>query len=486
MIETKQEKVTFFSLQNIIIAYLTIPLYIFVTFWTRQPFSWLLVALLTLSLFLYLKSNKLNAFIILLNKKSISIIVALFLTTLFLAVISGAGGYVIQRGDWTKHNVILNDLLNNKWPVYYGAGAYVSDTTLVYYLAYYLPSALFGKYFGGWGTVQVFTFIYTFVGVLLFCIAILQEKVKFWILPLFFLVSGADVVGNVIFGKLPISITHLESYAKTLQLPSFISQITWAPQHTISAWIYAYLIFSDIKNKKMGQNYIFYIGTSLIWSPFVAASIALVSLPFIFRSKLNLKTLTLSISGTIFGSIILLYFKSQINILNDRFSLFWNPSNSVWDNLSLMSVFLIIDIFVFIPIIIFVQKSLSKTEYILAWWCVFLLFIISFFRLGAANDWQLRTSPLIFTILILIIVKNIGELKHAGKLLKIYTVTIFLLGLVTSISQVIVLKDISNPATNERPDRNMLQSHIKYGVIHQQYMGSASRLFGKLVGNYKK
>ena len=177
---------------------------------------------------------------------------------------------------------------------------------------------------------------------------------------------------------------------------------------------------------------------------------------------------------------------SQINVLNDRFSLFWNSDNSVLGNLSLITVFLIMDIFIFIPVVIFMQKTLSKTEFLLAWWCVFLLLAISFFRLGAANDWQLRTSPLIFTILFLIIVKNIGELKNAGKFLKAYVVIIFLLGLVTSLSQIAVLKDVSNPATNERPDRNMLQAHTKYGVIHQQYMGSASRLFGKLIGNYEK
>jgi len=486
MIETKQAKETFLTLQNAMVVYLTLPLYIFIIFWTRLPFSLALVALLTISLVLYFRSNKQNAFIFLINRKNISVTIVLLLTALFLTVISGAGGYVIQRGDWTKHNVILNDLLNYKWPVYYGTGAYVSDTTLVYYLAYYITPALIGKYFGGWTAVQIFTFIYTFIGILLFCTAILKEKVRSWILPLFFLISGIDIFGNIIFGKFPISITHLESYAYGLQLPSFISQITWAPQHTVSAWIYAYLVFSDIKNKKVGQNFIFYIGTSFLWSPFVSASIALVGAPFIFRKKLNLKVLTLSFSGIVFAVVTLLYFMSQINVLNDRFSLFWNSDNSVLGNLSLITVFLIMDIFIFIPVVIFMQKTLSKTELLLVWWCVFLLLAISFFRLGAANDWQLRTSPLIFTILILIIVKNIGELKNAGKFLKAYVVIIFLLGLVTSLSQIAVLKDVSNPATNERPDRNMLQAHTKYGVIHQQYMGSASRLFGKLIGNYKK
>ncbi len=38
--------------------------------------------------------------------------------------------------------------------------------------------------------------------------------------------------------------------------------------------------------------------------------------------------------------------------------------------------------------------------------------------------------------------------------------------------------------TNQRPDRNMITAHIKYNVLHTQYMGLATKAFGRIFGNY--
>ena len=55
--------------------------------------------------------------------------------------LSGLGNLYYQSSDWGARNAIFRDLIRYDWPVIYD----VSDTALVYYIAFWLPAALFGK-----------------------------------------------------------------------------------------------------------------------------------------------------------------------------------------------------------------------------------------------------------------------------------------------------------------------------------------------------
>jgi len=409
------------------------------------------------------------------------------LSSAFMAVISGAGGYIQQPGDWTKHNVIINDLVNYSWPVQYGPSAYVSDTTLVYYLGYYLIPGLVGKYFGGWALAQLATFVYTFIGIFIFTIALYQKVHKsVHAVFIFFALSGIDIIGSILLSRQPLAMAALETYAYGLQIPSLVRQISWAPQHAIPSLLFAYLIYSDIEHKLLRYTFLYYFSICIFWSPFVAASILLISLPNILQSTrlIRWKDAVFQFFPVIFSLVVLLYYKSQIGVLHDQIGLYWITNEPLGFKLINMIVFLIVDILIFFPLIFAIRSKINDEDYRLSCAAICLLCVIAQFRYGTVNDWLLRTSPMLLAFISIVLAKYYRHFFSGTALLRIVFCTIFLLGLVTTFSQIVVLKDVSNPATNERPDRNMLYAHIKYGVIHQQYMGSASRLFGKLVGNY--
>lgn len=50
---------------------------------------------------------------------SVSMLLFVILYLLAVAVLCGWGDYMIQSGDWSKHNALLNDLTYYKWPVFY-------------------------------------------------------------------------------------------------------------------------------------------------------------------------------------------------------------------------------------------------------------------------------------------------------------------------------------------------------------------------------
>ncbi|WP_333813962.1 hypothetical protein [Muricomes intestini] len=61
--------------------------------------------------------------------------------------LSGIGQLVFQNTDHTARNGIFNMLVEYDWPVY-GTAKDGSSVGLIYYIGYWLPSAVIGKLFG--------------------------------------------------------------------------------------------------------------------------------------------------------------------------------------------------------------------------------------------------------------------------------------------------------------------------------------------------
>lgn len=77
----------------------------------------------------------------------------------------GFGGFAPQKGDWGKHNAILNDLVTRSWPVYYKNDNEIS--MLVYYLAQYLVPALAGKIFNSFSVAEIVQYVWNVCGIIL-------------------------------------------------------------------------------------------------------------------------------------------------------------------------------------------------------------------------------------------------------------------------------------------------------------------------------
>ena len=99
------------------------------------------------------------------------LIIAFFAVGIW-CITSGIGGYVSQSSDFVKHNLILKDLIDSPWPVYYQVNDY--NGVLCYYIGEYLLPAVVGKYFG-FNAASDFMLIWCTLGLVLTILLLYKE-----------------------------------------------------------------------------------------------------------------------------------------------------------------------------------------------------------------------------------------------------------------------------------------------------------------------
>ena len=155
---------------SIAYGYILLPFILFVMGWFR---IYLAIPILILLGICFFKLCKESASLWLPEWNRDNIIKTLCICVLvFLWVyMSGIGKYVFQNGDHTARNAIFEILVDYDWPVknfeLTGDNIGSNATSLIYYIGFWLPAAVVGKYFGieaGYG-IQV---IWAFLVILLF------------------------------------------------------------------------------------------------------------------------------------------------------------------------------------------------------------------------------------------------------------------------------------------------------------------------------
>jgi len=231
--------------------YLTLPFLLFLFGWVRLTIAIPLALILLFTLYKLLFTNYQSPPT---TNHQPSTIYWLLLTLLWL-LLSGIGGYAFQNWDHNWRNVVFRDLMNFNWPVYYAQPESGPVKMLVYYVGFWLPSALIAKV-TNWQIANLALFIWSFLGLLLvthhLASALKTSNLKATLLLILF--SGLDVLGPLFFSQeyptlLP-PITHLETWAGNLQFSSFTTQLFWVFNQAIPAWLCIALIvvLSEAKN----------------------------------------------------------------------------------------------------------------------------------------------------------------------------------------------------------------------------------------------
>ena len=466
------------------ILYLAFPSFLFFGSWLRAPYNILTVIGLVVAVSMIAKQLRSVSSVQTIPLRYIALTLGIAIA---LAALSGAGGFVWQKPDWTKHNVMLNDLMRFDWPVYYGKGSFVVDTTLVYYIAYYLPAALVGKVWG-WYAAHWALFIYTTMGIWIFAqlvFAFLQKK-QVALFTTFFMMSGLDLFGCALFGTWIYGLLHLEVYTAGLQFSSPMTILTWVTQHAIPAWIMAGYFTSRYRHVVV-KNAALYAAIIFLWSPFISVGI-LFSVPWWrylrqWRSFLSLS----NIIGIGMLGLLFVYFKSQLPLGTASIAWYFTASDlPLWKTIAKWVLFLLFDLYFMAPLFFFVRKHIPISEKIEITWLFLSLTLITQIMYGINNDFGMRVSILPLAMLFLYFLRYLPllfERKHIMALILV----LYLLG-VGAVSNYFEILQLASPAhigLNEQPRYDLLDSHKRYGVAHQQYMGSASRAFGKYFGNYQ-
>lgn len=340
---------------------------------------------------------------------------------------SGIGKFVFQNADHSIRNGIFNILVDYQWPivnydllnenhVIYNSG---KATGLIYYIGFWLPSALVGKILGiraGYYMQAVWAFLGIVLVYYLICITL--KRIAIW--PLFILIffSGLDILGIFLTGEDPMNFEvkmHLEWWATPYQYSSMTTQLFWVFNQAIPAWVCTMLVYIQKNNR----NIIFILACSMLTSTFPFVGLLALTLFFSFSrkyqyqiKKTDLKrtlkkyviclikdtcTLQNVVGGGIIGIITFLYLTTNSSgsvIMGE------NIKGPQFENsLAKLIIFLILEIGIYG---ILIYKYCKNN--ILFYFIIFCLCIIPPVKVGYSTDFCMRVSiPLLLLLMVLVI-----------------------------------------------------------------------------------
>jgi len=270
------------------VAWLVIPYFLFLFGWLELPLALIFGALLGFGGWLTMREfhrfDQDDA--ILAARPTLQTLAAVTVLAVTLVMLSGIGGSGFQHYDWNKHNAILSDLVQESWPV--GYTYYGRPVALVYYIAYYLPAALVGK-FWGWPAANLALAIWSVAGLMLALVLFLQavNRRRIWLALLVFVIfSGLDVVGSLVTHS-PLSVLWPErefpvawSYWlnhdgwSAWQYSSNVKLLFTVPNQALAGWLLTALIVLPLLAAKRSHSTLFLWGLSALWSPFITIGLA--------------------------------------------------------------------------------------------------------------------------------------------------------------------------------------------------------------------
>lgn len=309
--------------------------------------------------------------------------------------VSGSfGGAVPPNSDWFKHFAVLrflieNDTLTGVAPGYDGA-------TMRYYVGWYMVPALLVKVsgesallavLGAWTTCGLYLFFRT--------AAQLSDSSRWrYALPVIFLAfSGADALGSSITEFAIGPKWHLEWWSGWVQYSSMMTDIFWAPQHALSAWMGIALA---IRLKDTDASLVvFPLATAVIlmWSPFSAIGLAPFYLWSMLRSirSLRLMDAVSAVLMLLLVLVILRYLRAGNGAAAMVFmTVFDAPclGSGRCYTMSNYLGFLALEILGFLVILHFATRGRSA----FLWIATMMLLLLPFAKFGGANDLNLHAS----------------------------------------------------------------------------------------------
>jgi hypothetical protein len=260
-------------LERLVIAYLTLPLGIFLLGWLQ---AWVAVPLLACLAF---SLRPLIAPAATGPQQGppvthLHVLVAI-IAGLVWTYLGGTAHFVFANADWHVRDAILHDLVVSPWPVGYGAPD-GHESMLRAPLAYYLMAALAGKWLGLYAAHLALA-VWTALGASLFLLQMLsltpsRVGVAVFVVLLAVLFSGLDIIGCLInigprFLRVWHIDNHIEWWAGSYQYSSMSTQFFWVPNHALGGWLTIGLLCRDRRGTPLEETLPIVVVASALWSP---------------------------------------------------------------------------------------------------------------------------------------------------------------------------------------------------------------------------
>jgi hypothetical protein len=241
-----------------------------------------------------------------------------------LVLMCGAGGVGWQALDWTKHNALLRDLIDQPWPVAWDVAG--ERLGLVYYVAWYLPAALAGK-LGGWELANAVLFATTLAGALLAAL---------WVMAF---ARGAPVVAGLVLAgfagldvlsRLPGWEWELdrawrriwwgfaaEWWAEWLDFPGTVGSLFWAPPQLLGSWLSAALVVDATRRRDGRFPPALLLALASLWSAFGSLGVAALAwapaavAAGAWRERLRRQLSLATAAGVALGAVVVVYYAAR-------------------------------------------------------------------------------------------------------------------------------------------------------------------------------
>ena len=268
-------------LDRIVIAYLAVPLVIFLAGWFEAWAAVPLVACVAYALKALLSGLPGAPARWPVTRLQLSVALAVGCAW---TVCGGIGHWVFANADWQVRDAVLHDLVAGQWPVGYGVVG-GKETLLRAPLGYYLPAALLGKW-SGLLAAHAALAAWTMIGAVLFLLQVLsltpsRAAVALAVAAVIVFFSGLDVLGYLRRAPqlaLHWDITrHLEWWAGSYQYSSMTTQLFWVPNHALGGWLTIGLLFRGERDTPLESMLPMIVVAVSLWSPLAALG----AMPFV-------------------------------------------------------------------------------------------------------------------------------------------------------------------------------------------------------------
>lgn len=241
-------------------AYLMMPFILFALGWIGLRYSIPMTIVLLICFWKMWKSTE-GIWIPQISRDNVVKIVFILLVICCWCYFSGIGRFVFQNNDHGIRNGLYELMVEYKWPVinyeidYSKVPEGTSATSLIYYIGFWIPAAVFGKVFGieaGYG----FQLFWAILGVVLvyYFICARLKKVAVWPLVILLLFSGLDIVGMYLRGNNIFQMAnneYLEWWDSPYQYSGMTNQLFWVFNQAVPAWVCTMLMWAQKNNKNI-------------------------------------------------------------------------------------------------------------------------------------------------------------------------------------------------------------------------------------------
>jgi hypothetical protein len=376
--------------------------------------------------------------------------------------LSGAMPPFAENSDWFKHYAIFNTLSDQPWPPKIATDNGIA--TLRYSLSYYVFPAAAVKILGS-SILPFAIFAWTTLGlyaamILAFGWTARPIATIFTLSTIFFLFSGADIIGTKHTGVLHGPLMHFEWWWKPFgSLSSIVTNLFWAPQHAVAGLLSAFLVLRYPRRSMRNAGVI--LAATAVWSPFAAIGLAPVFIWSTFQAGFrDLFTRSNLIAAPILLLASALFLTQGSGGIPAEFL-----SHMQGFTIKEWLIFLIVE-FGAIALALFLA---TPQRAMLIFLQVAFLTILSLFHVGLNNDLLMRAS--IPSLGILALLSSTAVVYAPNNIRKAPLIILLVLGLATPLGE--IMRSITTPRIENkgnltiekiiRDDKRLAPQYITYG-----------------------